>query len=147
MNRRSFLISAITLGAASVISGRFYLKSDTILESWIEHIVQDHLASGDMEGMDINVFAHDYLINNPRVGSSVVLKVYALLPISLGNQLELLNKKRAKPIQEIKRDIITRYLLSSDLFLAERVSSKMVKYLHYSQSICASANPFARFLY
>lgn len=58
MNRRSFLISAITLGTASVISARFYLKSDSILESWVENVVADHLASGGMEGMDITVFAH-----------------------------------------------------------------------------------------
>jgi hypothetical protein len=146
MNRRSFLISAITLGAASVISGRFYLKSDTILEYWIEHIVQDHLASGDMEGMDINVFAHDYLINNPRLGSLELLKIYALLPHSLGNRLAML-KNKENSIQEIKRDIITRYLLGSDMFQLDNSANRIVKYLDYPQNICVNANPFARFLY
>lgn len=146
MNRRSFLISAITLGTASVISVRFYLKSDSILESWVENVVADHLASGGMEGMDIAVFAHDYLINNSRLGNLELLKIYALLPQSLGNRLVML-KNKAKSIQEIKRDIITRYLLGSDMFQVENGAVRIVKYLNYPQNFCASANPFARFLY
>ncbi len=146
MNRRSFLISAITLGTAGVISARFYLKSDSILESWVENVVADHLASGGMEGMDITVFAHDYLINNSRLGNLELLKIYALLPQSLGNRLAML-KNKAKSIQEIKRDIITRYLLGSDLFQEGNGSTRIVKYLNYPQNFCVSANPFARFLY
>ena len=148
MNRRKFLIAVSGIGVASAISDGFYLASDTTtLETWIENVVVEHLASGSMVGTDIKVFAHDYLTNNARLANLALLRAYAALPQSIESRLHLLSKNPEKHIQEIKRGIITTYLLNSDLFHTEKATSGTVKYLAYNQSICATANPFARFLY
>ncbi len=142
IDRRTFLLGLAGTGAIGAVAGGTLLSTDGPLRSWIARVVRDHLAEGGMTGTDLDVFARDYLAS--RAGSPM-LRAYAAGEGLLGRHMPL-DKARVREIDNIRRSIVTEYLVNSDMFASRRPPGATVTYAGSSARICGTANPFAQFL-
>lgn len=145
MNRRGFIVG-IGVGFGGVIIGAagwvFAFSYKERAASWVSSVVNRHLASGGVVGSGVDEFSYDYVRGLTRKKSLIVALKSSP---ELGGLIELSERVR-RYVYVVEREVITEYLLNSDMFGAGADSKKVVRYHGQMPVICLRANPFARFL-
>lgn len=141
ITRRRLFLGAVGGGAAVAAlggGGLVALDASPAAQRWVMHVVRAHLAEGGLVAVELDRFARDFL----EVEGTWKLELFAVASPVLGVAAPL-KARLERRIAEKKRQVISYFVLSSDLFAPQR-SGPRVRYLGLAEDVCQGANPFAQ---